>query len=413
MSVRAQDRTEAYANTPEEMLPYRDFHGHYKLFFAEPQPFLGAGREKAAPAGLSSVRIGFLGPLEGSADSIPGRRMLQGAMLAIEEANVAGGYDNLPYELVVRNDVGPWGASSNKFVELSDEKVWAVLGSIDGASTHIALRVALKTEVALVTTGSTDPTLTETRIPWLGRVNADDRQNGYRLADYIFRQMGHERVAVLRVNDRYGRTGVGEFRDSARRLGRPILFELRFAPGDTSFTRQLQRITDSTADAVVLWSNAIDGARVVRQMRLMGLNHPVYGADRLASEEFLAHAGPAAEGVVATHPFDPDRKDEVLARFKAAYIDRFGEEAESFAAHAYDGMRLIVSAIENAGLNRVLIRDHLMSLASYDGVTGHIVFDPTLNDVGTVELARVRNGVFVPVVGDDAALPTAAAEPGN
>ncbi len=385
----------SYGNTPDELRPYRGFNDPYKLFFAEEQPFLGTGREKKPPANLKSVRIGFLGPLDdASPEAILGKRMLQGATLALEEANAAGGYRGLPFEMVIRDDVGPWGAASNKLVELNDEKVWVVLGSIDGQSTHIALRVALKLELPMVTSGSTDPTLTETRIPWYIRVNGDDRQFCYTLARYIYSEKKIERVAVLRANSRYGRVGIGEFRDAARRLGKPLLLELRYGSGDTDFATQLERIKNSSAQAVVLWGDAEEMAAIVKQMRALGMKHPVFGSDRLVSPEFLKAAGAASEGIVAAYPYDPARQDEKLKRFNEAYRARFGEEPEAQAAHAYDGMKLIIEAIGAAGLNRAGIRDWLTGIKRHDGVTGEIILDPTWNDVGAVYLATVRDGKY-------------------
>ena len=384
-----------YGNTPDEIVPYRGFRAPYMEFFAERQPFLGTGRDEAPPPGLPSVRIGVLAPLgDVSAESALGQRMLQGATLAVEEANAAGGYQGLPFELVVRDDVGPWGSSSNKFVELADEAVWAVLGSIDGQSTHIALRVALKLELPMVTSGSTDPTLTETRIPWYVRVNADDRQNCYALAAHIFSERGYRRVAMLRANTRYGRVGVAEFKDAARRLQRPLLLEMRYGTGDTDFTRQLQRIRDADAEAVVLWGDAEDMGRVVRQMRELGMDQPVYGPDRMLAPEFVRAAGPAGEGVIAADLWHPERPDPALHRFAARYRARFGVGPDAMAAHAYDGMNLIIDAIREAGLNRTRIRDAMSRLDAYDGVTGTIPFDPTLNDVGPVYLAVLETGAF-------------------
>lgn len=391
----AGDTAVNYGRTPDELLPYRSFRAPYLEFFVDRQPFLGTGRAKAPPRDLESVRIGVLAPLDDvSAEAVMGRRMLQGAVLAVEEANAAGGYRGLPFELIVRDDVGAWGASSNKFVELADEAVWAVLGSIDGQSTHIALRVALKLEIPMVTSGSTDPTLSETRIPWFVRVNADDRQNAYALASYVFNEQGHRRVAVFRTNTRYGRVGVAEFNDAARRLQKPVLVELRWGPGDRDFTAQLTRIREAGAEAVVLWGDAEDMARVVRQMRDIGMTQPVYGPDRMFAPEFTGAVGAAGEGVVAVNLWHPEREDPALRQFERRYRDRFGEDPEAMAAHAYDGMRLIIDAVREAGLNHVLIRDAMSELEEYDGVTGPIPLDATLNDVGPVYLASFEDGAF-------------------
>lgn len=89
---------------------------------------------------------------------------------------------------------------------------------------------------------STDPTVPETIIPWFHTVIQDDRVQGYTLARHIYTELGIKRVALLRVNDRYGRFGVGKFCDASRRLGHPVVIEQKFKPGDTDFRSQLQVI---------------------------------------------------------------------------------------------------------------------------------------------------------------------------
>jgi len=390
----AQTDTMQYANTPPGLRPYGRFQIPYRFYFNVPQEHRGPGRDKPAPVGLHEVPIGFLGPIAGSRDSSYGRRMLQGATLAVEEANARGGYRGIPFRLVIRNDLGLWGATSNELVALNDAGVWATLGSIDGANTHIMLRIALKIDMPLVASGDTDPTLTETLIPWLIRVSGDDRQTCYALVLYAHELKGYRRVAVLRVNNRYGRVGTAEFKDGLRRLGTPVILEMRYAQGDTSFTPQLERIKQAGVEAVLVWGDPQEAGRIVRQMREMNMKQAVLGSDRLVSPAFLDLAGPAAEGTVATHLYNPDLDDPVLHRFNQRYRERFGESAETFAAHAYDGMNLLLDAIRRAGLNRVLIRDQMLGLKTYRGVTGTLVFDPTHSDIGPIWMAEVRSGKF-------------------
>ena len=116
----AQDKSN-YGNTPDAIVPYSRYQQAYKLFFDEPQPFRGSGREKLAPTNLETIKIGFLGPMEGSSDMELGMQMLQGAQLAIRQANEQGGYHGIPYELMLHNDVGLWGAAANTVVEMDEE----------------------------------------------------------------------------------------------------------------------------------------------------------------------------------------------------------------------------------------------------------------------------------------------------
>ncbi|MGW8316096.1 MAG: ABC transporter substrate-binding protein, partial [Bacteroidales bacterium] len=206
--LTAQYKEKNYGKTPTEMLPYGHYQNAYIYHFQTPMEFNGAGREKPEPTGLSEVRIGVLAPLEGSVMTPQGIQMLNGVTLATEEANARGGYKGLPFTILPHNDVGLWGAAANEVVKMSDEGAWAILGTIDDINSHVAIRVALKLEIPVVNCGDPDPTFTETNIPWVIRVIADDRQSCYALVDYIHKQKGYKRVAVLRANNRYGRVGV-------------------------------------------------------------------------------------------------------------------------------------------------------------------------------------------------------------
>ena len=395
--LEAQDKEVRYGKTPEQLFPYSRFREAYKYHFVDPIEFNGSGRDKKAPAGLEEVRIGFLGPLEDDAMVEQGRNMLNGAVLALEEANARGGYKGIPYRLLEHNDTGLWGAAANEVIKMDEEGVWAWLGSIDDIVSHVALRATLKVEIMMVNTGDPDPTLTETNIPWAVRVISDDRQSGYALAAHIFGEKNHDRVAVIRTNTRYGRVGVMEYSGVAVRMGHPMMIEERFDNGETDFSMQLGNIKRVDPDAILIWGNARESALILNQIREMGMEQPVYASDRIISDEFLKIAGSNAEGIVTTSPYNPKADNPELIAFKESYRARFGKEADVFAAHAYDGMTLIVKAIEKVGLNRVLIRDVLTDLKTfqgYEGITGKIIFDATWNDIGDIYMARVRNGEF-------------------
>jgi len=393
----SQETKMNYGKTPDEWIPYGQFQKAYKNFFDDTQAFTGAGREKPEPTDLKEIKIGLLGPLEGSVMVPQGIQMLQGATLAVEEENQRGGYKGIPFKIMAHNDVGLWGAAANEVVKMNDEKVWAFIGSIDDINTHVALRVALKLELPMVNTGDPDPTLTETRIPWLIRCIADDRQSSYALVNYIYLKKGHSRVAVIRPDNRYGRVGVMEFRDAALREGYPLVLEVRFADGETDFTTQVERVINSSPDAVLLWGNAKETAMILKQMRKMGMKQPVYGCDRLVNPLFLEIAGEDAEGVITTCQYNPTADISALKAFQKNYYKRFGMEPDVFAAHAYDGMNIIIRSIHISGLNRALMRDVMTDLKTfqgYQGITGEIIFDPSWNDIGPIWMTEVRDGKF-------------------
>lgn len=398
---------ENYGRTPREYLPYNRFTEPYKRFFMVPNEYRGYGRSLPEPERVESVRIGFLGPITktvsvatgGVSHEEPlGHKMLQGAQLAIEQANAKNGFrgSGIPYELMVRNDNGLWGASGSEIIHLAyRDNVWAILGTIDGANSHIAIRVALKIEIPMMNTGDTDPTFIETAIPWVFRCITDDRQMCYLLADYVFKKLKLTRVAALRANNRYGRIGIGEFRDAATRLGHPFIAELNYQVGDRDFAPQLERIQALDPEVLITYGDAAESALILKQMRAMGMSQWLIGSDRMVSAEFLSSAGKEEERVAAPCPYNPRSDDPGYLKFKRDFTERFGEEPESFAAHAYDGMNMTIEAIEKAGLNRAKIRDALAEVKTYRGVTGVKEFDVVLNNISPPYLAVLKDGQFL------------------
>ncbi|MGA7565430.1 MAG: ABC transporter substrate-binding protein [Terriglobales bacterium] len=388
-----------YTGAPEDLRPFSKYTPPYFENYQDLIEYNGAARDVPDPDlnNLSEIRIGFIGPLYNHPDQVRGNRMLNGATLAIEEANTVGGYGGKPFKLMVHNDSAVWGAASNEIVKMVyDEKVWAMFGSISSDTTHIALRLTLKAETPLVNSASTDPTIPETLVPWYFTDIQDDRVQGYTLARHIYTELGIKRVAILRVNDRYGRFGVLKFRDASRRLGHPVVIEQKFQPGDSDFRRQLRVIEESRVDAIVLWTDTAPAAMILQQMQELGMKQRVFGSHRTISgtsgDELVKLAGPAAEGFEAVFPYDPTGRDPRWLDFNTRYEARFHEKPDHFAALAYDAMQILLEAICRAGLNRGRIRDALTEIENYRGVTGDMVFDPNCKNIAPLFLARVHSG---------------------
>jgi len=295
--------------------------------------------------------------------------------------------------LKIHNDAATWGASSNEIVKMVyDEKVWAMLGSISGDSTHIALRVSLRAELPIVNSAATDPTIPETIIPWILTSIQDGRVQSYTLARRIYSDLGLKRIGLLRVNERYGRFGVLNFRDASRRLGHPVVIEQKFDPLDPSFTRQLQVIDDSRVDGVVLWADAAAVATILKEMRQMGMKQPVFGSFRVLGDDLLRIAGESAEGLEFVYPFDPSRDDPAWIDFQKRFLAAYQAKTDAFSALGFDTMNVLLGAICRAGLNRGRIRDALYSIERYRGVTGAMTFDPNAKNIASLYLGTVKNG---------------------
>lgn len=381
-----------YALEPDDLRPYGNFTTPYYYHYTKLVEYNGAARDvQTVPASaVTEVPIGFLGPVYQHKDIKFGTAMLNGAQMAIAEANARGGYGGKPFVLKVHNDGAVWGSSSNEIVKMAyDDKVWAMLGSISGDSTHIALRVSLRSELPIVNSAATDPTIPETIIPWYFTTLQDDRVQCYTLARHVYTELGLKRMAILRINDRYGRFGVGKFKDASRRLGHPVIIEQKFMPGDMDMRKQLRVIQDSRVDGIIVWADSHEAGAILKQMREAGMKQPVFGSFRTYGDQLFQNAGAAAEGFQFVYPYDPSRSEPLWVDFQKRYEEKYGQKVTAFSALAYDTMNALLDAICRAGLNRGLIRDALYSFTEFDGVTGHMKFDPNAKNVMPLYLGTV------------------------
>jgi branched-chain amino acid transport system substrate-binding protein len=397
------EKTEVlYANMPPAARPYASYRKPYQQWYVQPDALDYGGAARSEPGAdvtaLKTINIGFLGPLDAdNADSPYGIAMLHGAQLAVAEVNATGGYHGKPFALTIHDDLALWGASSMAIVDMRfKDQAWAMLGSVDSASTHVELRATLKLELPIMDTATNDPTVTQTLVPWLLHNFPDDRQQGYALADYIFLQRHLKRIGVLQVNNRYGRVGKEIFSSTARRIGRQPVVEVWFAMDTKDFSSQLRTINASGVDGLVIWGNAAEAGLILKQMRALGMQQPVFGSSRICSPEVIEIAGTASEGLTVISAINPTRNDPTWIAFQQRFAKRFGIEPDAYAAYAYDGARMLMNAINQAGLNHGRIMDALRGygMKHYAGVSGIAFFDYTLNNIAPVTFAQVRDGKF-------------------
>jgi hypothetical protein len=93
-------------------------------------------------------------------------------------------------------------------------------------------------------------------------------------------------------------------------------------------------------------------------------------------------------------PYDPTRNDPRWVDFNRRFEEHFHAKPEQFASLAYDAMNALLDSICKAGLNRARIHDALANIEQYDGVTGHMVFDPNQKNVAPMYLGTVHHGMI-------------------
>jgi branched-chain amino acid transport system substrate-binding protein len=344
---------------------------------------------------VDEVVLGWFGP--GDPDHPVGGDFWRGAALALEELNAAGGHHGRPFRLVPGWSTDPWGTGIVQVTKMVYEHgAWALLGAIDGASTHLAEQVALKARIALVSSGSTDKTAHMASVPWMFSGLPSDEVQAPVIADALEAAVAGGSFAIAAATEHDAHAALVELRRalSRRRLTPASLVE--FDPADSNLGPLAAQVLRGAPRVVVVLAPPAPAARLVVELCRSGFEGRLLGGAPLALASFGRAAGAAAEGLVVPRLWEPSPRWDSFARM---YENRWGEPPDHAAAQSYDTVRLVAEALRRAGLNRPRVRDAIREIAPWRGVTGIVRWDALGRNERPVGLAVWTEGRLRPVAG--------------
>lgn len=350
--------------------------------------YAGPGREECPPIDIKEVLIGYFGPFKPSDPR--GGDMWRAACLAIERANQTGGYKGLPFRLVAGWSDNPWGSGVKEVTRMAYvHKVWAVVGGIDGPSTHLAEQVVAKARLTLLSSASTDKTVNLANVPWMFSCLPGDHLQAPTLARAISSRLGEKPFVLVSAVDHDSHLFTVELNRSfvKHRLAPFCHFEFKSDGRDSAAL--VEKIMDAEAHALVLIAPAQESAQLISAVREKGFKGLIFGGPRMGCRSFLEDAGRAAEGVIFPLLYVPGKGPD---SFKKTFGSRFGHRPDYLAAHTYDGVNLLISATRKAGLNRARICDAVRTLSPWQGVAGSIQWDSLGSNSRSVGLGTIKKG---------------------
>lgn len=350
--------------------------------------YAGPGREKRSPTDIKEVLIGYFGP---STPSDPrGGDMWSAACLAVEQANRAGGYNGLPFRLVAGWSDNPWGSGVTEVTRMAYvHKVWAVIGGIDGPSTHLAEQVVAKARLALLSSASTDKTVNLANVPWMFSCLPGDHLLAPVLAQAIASEVGNKSFLIVSAVDHDSHLFTVELTRSFIQHKLVPSYHFKFKPGQKNIDGLVEKIVHAKAHTLVLIAASRQSAQIISAVRQKGFKGHIFGGPCMGRRSFLKQAANSAEGVVFPLLYTHSKGSD---SFDKKFTARFGKQPDYLAAHTYDAVNLLIAAIRKAGLNRPRIHDEVRSLSPWQGVTGKIQWDPLGSNSRLVKLGTVLNG---------------------
>jgi len=366
-----------------------------------------AAQESSAPVHPDEILIGYFGPDDPAHPH--GGDMWRAAQWAVEEANRRGGYRGKPFRLICGWSDNPWGTGVVKVTRMAyTDRVWAIIGGIDGPSTHLAEQVVAKARLPLLGPASTDRSVNLAHVPWMFSLVPGDHLQAPVLAEAIAARTEGKPFLLISADDHDSHLFTVELRKSLAKRRMVPRFHFEYQRASREIGELTARIKGAKADSAVLIAGARDSARLVVSLRDRGFENVIFGGPGMGRRAFRQEAGAAAEGVVFPLLYEPKKESREFAK---AFREHFAMSPDYAAAHAYDAVQLVIAAIGTAGLDRAGIRDALGELSPWTGVTGTVNWDRTGGNTRAVHLGTIRDGRIVRLSEPDrapAAAPTGA-----
>jgi len=339
------------------------------------------------------VVVGAIFDLTGSL-SYMGQWSLEGAKLAEEDVNVAGGINGKRLRLLIDDaETNPQKAVTAFQRMVTIEHLPIILGFNGSSEVMAAAPIADRSHVVLFSTGAASPRVTDAG-DFIFRNRLSGAVEAARMAEIAYSTLSFRRGAVLFINTDYGQGYSEAFRSRFTGLGGTILFIEPFAQDQTDFRAHIERLRSlGTLDFVYLVSHTREAARLLKQAKETAFSVRWLASNAIEGPDLFDIAGDAADGVLLTvAKYDPlsTEAQTFNQRYKAAY----GRDSEMFAANTYDAVRIISKLIGGVGYDGDKLKMALYNLQNYPGVSGQTSFDRNGDVIKSVSLKIAKDGEF-------------------
>jgi branched-chain amino acid transport system substrate-binding protein len=361
-----------------------------------------AALASALPAS-ARVKVGAVLSVTGPASFLgePEKRTLE---IYVEDINAKGGVNGEQLDLIVYDDGGDANNARTFATRLVEQdKITAMVGGTTTGTSLAMIPVFEEAQVPFISLAGSIQIIQPVR-KWVFKTPHTDKM----ACEKIFADLKRRKlttIAMISGADAFGKSMRDQCVAVAPTAGITIAHEETYGPRDSDMTPQLTNIRNKSGVQGVVNPGFGQGPAIVtRNYRQLGIAVPLYQSHGVASKQFIELAGPAAEGVrlpaaallVATKLPDNDPQKPVVVNYTQRYQQKTGQPVSTFGGHAYDGLMILVEAMQRAkSADRAKIRDEIERTKDYVGTGGIVTMSPTDHmglDLSAFRMLEIKNG---------------------
>lgn len=343
-------------------------------------------------AQAQAVKVALLQELSGAGASA-GTNARNGAMLAIKEINEAGGILGKKIEALVSDTQSNPGVAKGLASKAVDDGVFAVVGPTFSGSIMVSMAETKRAEIPNFTGGEA-ASITQQGNPYIFRTSFTQTTAMPRVARYMTTNLKAKTVAVLFVNNDFGKGGRDSFNKAAEAAGMKVVADISTESGQVDWAAPVLKAKQSNADVILVYTNEEESARALRELRKQGVNKPIVGETTLTGQKVIELAGDAANGAIAHVGLTVDAPNPLMLKFKAKFFQEYKTISDHNGIKGYTAIYMLKAATEKVGkFDRVAVAKALHGLCISAAKNPGVLTDVCIDDKGDLD----RESYFVEV----------------
>jgi branched-chain amino acid transport system substrate-binding protein len=323
-----------------------------------------------------------------------GTNWKNGIDLAIEEINAKGGVLGHRLEVTHADSQSNPGVARAQVQKALDGEPYVLLGPGYSGSVKVTAPLAAEAGVTQIMGGEAAE-LTQAGNKFLFRTSFGQQSSMPKVAKYIHDDVKAKSVVVVWVNNDFGKGGRDVITKEFGRLGVKIAADISTEAGQADFAADVARIKAAAPDAVFIYLNEEESARILRELKRQGVTVPLIGETTLIGQKVVELAGDAANGARGHVGLTTDAPVELVKAFKENFVKKYNYVPDHNGIKGYLAIYMIKATTEKMGkIDPKAFADTLHGLTIKALDQPGILMDATFDQNGDID----RQGFLVEIV---------------
>jgi branched-chain amino acid transport system substrate-binding protein len=289
----------------------------------------------------STVYIPAILELSG-AGAVSGTNFRDGMLLAIDEINAKGGILGKKIETPLLDTQSDAGTSRAQVQKVLDNKPYVILGPVFSGSVLVDMLLTQQAEIPEIVGGEA-AAITQKGNPYVFRTSFGQQFSMPKIANYMRDGIKAKTVAVLWVNNDFGKGGRDTFIKEMNSRNIKVVADISTESGQADFSADVVKLKGANADAIFVYLNEEESARFLREAKKQGIDKPLVG------QKVIDLAAGAANGVRGHVGLTVDAPIPAVQEFAGKFKKRFNYACDHNGIKGYTAVYFIKHVTEKIG----------------------------------------------------------------